>query len=84
VKNRFQTLPFKCNLQRYNEVAVGDASSAAAAAEAAEAGTAGAGAAGGNADAAAVILESEKEIEVVGSYDETIVVGLCTLNQVDP
>jgi hypothetical protein len=24
VKNRFQSLPFKCNLQRYNEVQVDD------------------------------------------------------------
>jgi hypothetical protein len=46
VKNRFQSLPFKCDLQRYNV----DARNAAAVKGA---GAAGAGSAGGGADDAA-------------------------------
>jgi hypothetical protein len=61
VKNRFQSLPFKCNLQRYNVAGEGE--------------------------------EQQKSFVQVnwlladGPFDQETalaVVGLCTLNQVDP
>jgi hypothetical protein len=52
VENRFQRLPFKCNLQRYT----------------------------GATSVFSVVKQASSRAGQVGSH----VVGLCTLNQVDP
>jgi hypothetical protein len=56
VKNRFQSLPFKCNLQRYTAVVVVPVGS--------------------------VTFRGAKTVFQSGGIGP--VVGLCTLNQVDP